>query len=175
MCQVQISSFWSCSAKSGINQYHHLHISTFIFQTLLFYRPQTLEGEKRDLYVLLKFYKFLVDADITSFLVTFIIISSFSIILMFRSSGQWMTNFSMLHHQTTEAGLELWRESWKRNHWEKHWLASDKSSGMKDSPPLRSLMMLSCSTRMMNQNISSTNLGCLCFNCWKLWRHLHNN
>merc|ERR1712012_1473282 len=58
-------------------------------QTLLFYRPQTLEGEKRDLYVLLKFYKFLVDADITSFLVTFIIISStsFSIILMFRSSG----------------------------------------------------------------------------------------
>ena len=42
----------------------------FYKQSLLFLRPDTLEGKKLHLYVILKFLKFVTGADVTSFKVT---------------------------------------------------------------------------------------------------------
>ena len=39
------------------------------FQTLLFLRPATLEGDKKKVYVTLKFLKYVMAIDITSYLV----------------------------------------------------------------------------------------------------------
>ena len=58
-------------------------MSFTLLQSLLFLRPDTLEGKKLQLYVILKFLKFVTGADVTSFkviitipLVSVIIISS---------------------------------------------------------------------------------------------------
>ena len=48
----------------------------FYKQSLLFLRPDTLEGKKLQLYVILKFLKFVSGADVTSFKVIVTILVS---------------------------------------------------------------------------------------------------
>ena len=48
----------------------------------MFLRPDTLEGKKLQLYVILKFLKFMSGANVTSFKVTLAIISLVSVIII---------------------------------------------------------------------------------------------
>ena len=63
----------------------------------MFLRPDTLEGEKLKIYVILKFLKFVSGADVTSFkvIITIPLISVHNNVNP-RSSGRWMRSLSIL-------------------------------------------------------------------------------
>ena len=60
----------------------------FYKQSLLFLRPDTLEGKKLHLYVILKFLKFVSGADVTSFKVIITIPLVCVIFMIMLSSGE---------------------------------------------------------------------------------------
>ena len=65
----------------------------------MFLRPDTLKGEKLKIYVILKFLKFVSGADVTSFKVTIripMVSAHLHNNVNPRSSGRWMTSFSIL-------------------------------------------------------------------------------
>ena len=65
----------------------------------MFLRPDTLEGEKLKIYVILKFLKFVSGADVTSFkvIITIPLISAhLHDNVIPRSSGRWMKSLSTL-------------------------------------------------------------------------------
>ena len=74
MCEDQ--GFQSNNSCAQLGKIIHIPYSIFsmltlnnFFQTLLFLRPATLEGDKKKVYITLKFLKYVMNIDITSYLV----------------------------------------------------------------------------------------------------------
>ena len=75
-----MASYGRCYGILIINYYaKYLAAFKYYQQTLLFLRPETLEGEKLDVYCLGKMLKYFTGADVTSYKVKIIGVSFYSI------------------------------------------------------------------------------------------------
>jgi len=85
----------SCAQLGKIIQIPNSIFSTLtlndLFQTLLFLTPETLEGDKKKVYITLKFLKYVMAIDITSYLVKNQIFYNLSKV-DFRSNGPLRKN-----------------------------------------------------------------------------------
>ena len=68
----------------------------------MFLRPDTLEGKKLQLYMILKFLKFVSGADVTSFKVMITILLVCVIFIIMLSQVKWAVDNKLLHTDIDE-------------------------------------------------------------------------